>query len=189
MTDETPAAPRRPRRNPAHAGEPVPLPDQAWTPAVEPPGAPVPLPNPTVLRIERGGIDEATADTVEVRMGGIGRVDAEEVSVQWGGIGLARAESVRVELGSLAASLAGEVRLTQGVAGTVVARDAMLEQSYVRTLIAQRVTVNRPTGVMVMIAQSVSGDVRPLLDWRGAVAAGAAFGLFAGLARTLRRRG
>ena len=44
-----------------------------------------------------------------------------------------------------------------------------------RTLIAQEVTINRPTGVLVMIAQRVSGDVRPVLDWRGALAAGAAF--------------
>ena len=33
------------------------------------------------LRIERGGVDTATAETVEVRLGGIGRLTAEEVFV------------------------------------------------------------------------------------------------------------
>ena len=37
--------------------------------------------------------------------------------------------------------------------------------------------------MLVLIAQRVEGDVRTLLDWRGALAFGAAFGLVAGLAR------
>jgi hypothetical protein len=42
--------------------------------------------------------------------------------------------------------------------------------------------------VLVMIAQQVSGEVRPLLDWRGALAFGAAFGLVSGLMKLVRRR-
>jgi hypothetical protein len=37
----------------------------------------------------------------------------------------------------------------------------------------------------VLIAQRVDGDVRALLDWRGAIALGAAFGLVAGIVRVL----
>jgi hypothetical protein len=125
---------------------------------------------------------------VDVRFGGIGRLDAEEVFVQWGGIGAARADRVGVEFGSVGASLAGELRITQGMASGVVAREATLEQSLVRTLIAQRVTVARPTGVLVMIAQHVSGDVRPVIDWRGALAFGAVFGVIAVAWRALRDR-
>ena len=140
----------------------------------------------TVFRLERGGIAEATAGSVDVKLGGIGRLDAEEVFVQWGGVGAARADRLGVEFGSVGAALAGEIRVTQGFAGSVVTRDATLEQSFVRTLVAQRVTVNRPTGVLVMIAQRVSGDVRPVLDWRGALAAGAAFGVVTMAWRALR---
>jgi hypothetical protein len=39
-----------------------------------------------------------------------------------------------------------------------------------------------------MIAQHVSGEIRPLLDWRGALAFGAAFGLVSGLVRAGRTR-
>ena len=67
--------------------------------------------------------------------------------------------------------------MTQGFAGSVIAREATVEQAIVRTMIAQRVTVTRPTGVLVMIAAKVEGEVRPLLDWRGALAAGCAIGL------------
>ena len=153
--------------------------------AADEPAADAELPD-TVLRIERGGIGEATAGSVEVHVGGIGALDAEEVFVQWGGVGAARADRLSVEFGSVGAALAGEMRLTQGFASAVAAREATIEQALVRTLIAQQVTVNRPTGVLVMIAQRVSGDVRPVLDWRGALAAGAAFALVTALIRAAR---
>jgi len=136
----------------------------------------VTVPEPVVpgtnLRVERGGIGDVTAETVEVRLGGIGAARAEDVFVQWGGIGATRADTVSVEFGSIGAALAGEARVSQGYAGLLVAREATVEQALVRTMIAQRVTINRPSAVLILIAQRVDGSVRPLLDWRGALAAG-----------------
>ena len=136
----------------------------------------VTVPEPVVpgtnLRVERGGIGDVTAETVEVRLGGIGAARAEDVFVQWGGIGATRADTVSVEFGSIGAALAGEARVSQGYAGLIVAREATVEQALVRTMIAQRVTINRPSAVLILIAQRVDGSVRPLLDWRGALAAG-----------------
>jgi len=77
--------------------------------------------------------------------------------------------------------MAGELDIAQGGAGSVLAQRVRIEQSFVRTLIAQQVEIHRPSAVLVLIAQRVSGDVRPLLDWRGALAMGAAFGIVAGL--------
>jgi hypothetical protein len=139
------------------------------------------------LRVERGGIAEATADSVEVRMGGIGKVNAEDVYVQWGGIGNGRATTMSVELGSVGLALAGELRVTQGMVSNVAAREATVEQSFVRTLIAQHVTFRRPSGVLVLIAGRVDGDVRPVIDWKGALAAGLAFGLAGALVKAIRR--
>lgn len=167
------------------AETPEPEAQPAATVAADQPEAGAGLPD-TVLRIERGGIGEATAGSVEVHVGGIGALEAEDVFVQWGGVGAARADRLAVEFGSVGAALAGEMRLTQGFASAVAAREATIEQALVRTLIAQEVTINRPTGVLVMIAQRVSGDVRPVLDWRGALAAGAAFALITALIRGAR---
>ena len=200
MTDESPLPAKRSRKRTsagdaaqvALAAPPVesPAAPPVGQPVVEQEPAPTPAPIAQVasLRLERGGIAEASADTVEVRMGGIGALDADEVFVQWGGIGAARAKRVEVEFGSLGAAMAGELRVTQGFAGTVVAREATIEQGIVRTLFAQRVEVKRPSAVLVMIAQHVSGEIRPLLDWRGALAFGAAFSLVSGLVRAGRTR-
>jgi hypothetical protein len=145
--------------------------------------APEPTVPTTTLRVERGGIGDATADNVEVRLGGIGALQAEDVFVQWGGIGATRADTASVEFGSMGATLAGEARLSQGYAGIMVAREATVEQALVRTMIAQRVTINRPSAVLVLVAQRVDGSVRPLLDWRGALAAGLGVAAVAALVR------
>jgi hypothetical protein len=58
----------------------------------------------------------------------------------------------------------------------------------VRTVIAQDVRFQRPSWVLLLLAARVSGEVRPLLDRRGALAFGAAFGVVAGLVRGLRNR-
>ena len=89
-------------------------------------------------------------------------------------------------MGGLGAAFAREARVTQGAVNTILARDVRIEQAGVRTVIANNVHVERTTGVLIMIARHVEGDVRTLLDWRGAVAFGAAFGVVVSLFR--RRR-
>jgi hypothetical protein len=128
------------------------------------------------------------ADAVEVHQGAIGRVDATDVRVVQGAIGAARADRVSVEMGALGAAMGREVSITQGGAGSILAQHATVNQSLVRTLVAQQVEFHKPSAVLVCIAQRVSGDVRVLLDWRGALALGAAFGAVAGLLGRGRRR-
>jgi hypothetical protein len=47
--------------------------------------------------------------------------------------------------------------------------------------------VERPSGVLFLIARKVDGNVKAVLDWRGALAFGAAFGVVASLFRRRRR--
>lgn len=139
------------------------------------------------LTLTGGGIQRASARTINIRQGGIGRLEADEVAVSQGGIGAARADHVSVELGGIGAVLAGEVRVTQGIVNNVAARDVAIEQSFIRSVIANRVTFGRTTGAFLVVARRVDGEVRTLLDWRGAAAFGAAFGLIVGLFRRGRR--
>jgi hypothetical protein len=143
-------------------------------------------PSTPPLQIRGGGVGEVSADSVEVRLGGIGALDGNEVFVQWGGVGAAKAERVGVEFGSVGAALAREVSVSQGFAGAVVAREVVVEQAIARTVVARDVRFSRPSAVLVLIAAKVEGEVRPLLDWRGALAAGAALGLVLALVRTAR---
>ena len=54
----------------------------------------------------------------------------------------------------------------------MLARDVRIDRGGAQTVVAQRVTFERPGGALVVLAQHVEGNVRPLLDWRGALVLG-----------------
>jgi len=142
----------------------------------------------TTVTVTQGGIGTADARTIDVRQGGIGTASATDIAVSGGSIGFARGERVTLEMGVVGVAVGDEVRVTQSASGYVAARgDATVDQSFVNTLIANRVTIRQPSAVVVLIARQVDGSVRPLLDWRGALAAGAVAGLVMGLLRMGRR--
>ena len=138
--------------------------------------------------MSQGGIGTAVATTLDVRQGGIGQASATDIAVSQGGIALARGGRVSLELGAIGAAIGDEVRVTQSAANFAVARgDVTVDQSLVSTLIGYRVTIRQPSAVLLLVAGRVEGSVRPLLDWRGGLAAGAAAGLVLGLLRLARR--
>ena len=142
----------------------------------------------TTVTVTQGGIGTADARTIDVRQGGIGSASASDIAVSGGSIGFARGDRVTLEMGAVGVAVGDEVRVTQSASGYVAARgDATVDQSFVNTLIANRVTFRQPSAVVVLIARQVDGSVRPLLDWRGALAAGAVAGLVMGLLRMGRR--
>jgi len=137
------------------------------------------------VSITQGGASVVTATSVEVHQGGIARAQADDINVRMGGVALARADRVSVEMGGIALSLAREAHVTQGVARTILAQDVRVDQGLVGTAFAGKVTFEQPSGVFLLIAGKTEGPVKALLDWRGALAFGAIFGLLLGL---LRRR-
>jgi len=186
------------RRSAAVAGPPAQVIDAAGSAeeAEEPAPAPTNDHEPRAVRgdeiittdtitITQGGIQSASARLVNIRQGGIGRLRADDVTVTQGGIGAARADRISVELGGVGAALTGELHVTQGAVNSVIARDVAVEQSFIRSVVANRVTFGRATGAFIVVARRVDGEVRTLLDWRGAAVFGAVFGLVTGL---LRRR-
>ena len=155
----------------------------AW-PALTRRAAPVGSATPKV--VEAGAAIEA--QRVDVRMGAVGRVDSTDISVHQGAIGGARADRITIERGALGGALAREVQLSQGVARGVLAQSVRIEQSVVRSVVAADVTTGGPTFIGVLLARQVVGDVKVLLDWRGALAFGAAAGLVSSLIRRVARR-
>ena len=139
------------------------------------------------ITVRLGGIESVSATNIDLRQGGIGRARATDIAVSQGGVGAARADRVSVEMGGIGAAMAGELTITQGAAGSILARDVRIEQSVVRMIVANEVHVERTTGVLFLIARKVDGNVKALLDWRGALAFGAAFGVVTSIFRRRRR--
>jgi hypothetical protein len=81
------------------------------------------------------------------------------------------------------------VRVAQGGAQSILARGPVtIEQGGAVVVVAQKVEVHPQTVVGFLVAGSVSGEVRTLFDWRGALAFGAAFAVVARILGALRRR-
>lgn len=169
------------------------MPDEPASPAPKRRRAPRPAASvestPAVAAAAMADPSAIQADRVEVRMGAIGRADTHDLEVERGAVGAARADAITVHQGAIGASLAGDVEVRQSFARALLAREATVQQSFVRTLVAAEVRVERATGVGILIARRVTGDVKVLLDWRGAAALGAAFGFVAGLVGLAGRRG
>jgi hypothetical protein len=140
------------------------------------------------VSVSQGGITSVDAQQVDVQMGGIVHVHADEATVRLGGVVLARADHLTVERGGIGAALAREVNIRQAWARSIIAQDARIDQGMVGTMLTGRATFERPSAVLMLIAGRVDGPVRAILDWRGALAFGAAFGLVSAVVRGLVRR-
>jgi hypothetical protein len=133
------------------------------------------------ISVTQGGIGAASAEDISVEKGGIGRAEADDIAVRMGGIGIARGERISVELGAIGLAAGSEVSMTQGFARAVLARDVHIRQGGAQVVVAANVTFEGPSGTFVLLARKVEGNVRTVLDWRGALAAGAALGIAIGL--------
>jgi hypothetical protein len=114
--------------------------------------------------------ESVRADHVEISQGGAQNVSAQTVSISQGGAGQVRADQVTVEQGGIGIARARRLSLANGAAFAVVADDARIESG---------------ATVLMLLARNASGDVRPLIDARSAVAAGAGIAVAYWLLRRL----
>lgn len=180
MADETRKASKR-----AHAAEADVASETSMTPLDEAlDTAPEPVTaSPSVA--EDGA--SLAAEQVEVRLSAVGRVESDSLTVAQGAVGAARVGTLTVEQGAVGAVLADRAEVSRGYARSIVARQVQLDRGAARVVVAADVNAHQ-SAVMFLIARRVSGEVRVLFDWRGALAFGAAAGLVIGLLTRMRRR-
>jgi hypothetical protein len=87
-----------------------------------------------------------------------------------------------VDRGAIGAAMGDRVEVSRGYARSILARNVQLDRAAARIVVAADVNAQR-SAVLFLVARRVQGDVRVLLDWRGAIAFGAAAGLVMGLLR------
>jgi hypothetical protein len=123
------------------------------------------------------------------RLSAVGRIEGDQVRVDMGAVGAIRADQVSVDRGAVGAVLADRVEVSRGYARSILARQVQIDRGGARVVVAADVRAQQ-SAVMFLVARRVSGDVRVLLDWRGALAFGAVTGfVLALLARGRRKPG
>jgi hypothetical protein len=93
------------------------------------------------VTLSQGGARDIEATTVSITQGGAAKVRAQQMSLSQGGVAVARTEN-----------------LTVGEGGSAFA------------VMSDQATINEGGNVFLLVAGEVSGDARPVLDWRAAVA-------------------
>lgn len=114
---------------------------------------------------------DVRADRVEINQGSAKQVDAQTVTIQQGGAGSVRAAHLSLTQGGIALARADRLEVAEGGGAMAV--------------LADEATVQPGGRVMVLIARTTNGDIRPLVDTRTAAAIGAGLVL---AALILRRR-
>jgi hypothetical protein len=183
MTEEAAARPKRAARTTTPATKAAAKPAAiSAAPKAKPPAAKRAVAVPVIA--DRLPADESR---LTIQQGGVGTLTATDVAITQGGVGAVRTKRLSVELGGVGAAMTDQLDVRQGIVGAVIARDAHFEQAGVRNLIANRVHFGPNSGAGVVLAARVDGDVRTLLDWRGAIAFGVAAGVVMALFRGRRR--
>lgn len=98
------------------------------------------------VELRQAGAGKIEATSVSVIQGGASRIHASDVSIMQGGAGIVRADSLRLESGAAVMAVA-----------------------------TGRAEIRPGARVMVLVARETTGDVQPILDWRGALALVAGF--------------
>ena len=93
------------------------------------------------VTLTQGGARDIVATTVSITQGGAAQVRAEQMNLSQGGVALAKTDNLTVAEGGSAFAV-----------------------------LSDHATVNDGGNVLVLLASEVSGDARPLLDWRSALA-------------------
>lgn len=118
--------------------------------ATAPPAHPAPpaAPPPETTTLDHVSLDDLTAERAEITQGAIAHARVKDLLVRQGAVALVESS--------------GQVRLDQSAAGAVV---------------GDQVELGPGSIALLVVAREVHGDVKPLMDWRGALAFGAAFAL------------
>jgi hypothetical protein len=113
------------------------------------------------------------ADVVNLNQGGASTIEAKTVSITNGGAANVRAEELSITNGGVALARTGSLTIKQGGSSFLA--------------LADNAEVEEGGSVFLLVAKSTSGGVRPMLDWRAALAVGAGFGLALSLIRRVLR--
>lgn len=124
------------------------------------------------------GTTEARGLDARAGPGAAGSLDADRIDFMLGAVGMARGRDVRIGQAAVGLAVGDEIELRQSTVRLALARESVrLETAAVATVIGNHVDVGPRAAVAVLIARHVEGDIRPLLDWRGAAVFGFVFAL------------
>lgn len=130
------------------------------------------------VTIRQGGATSIEADQAQIIQGGVAKVKADSFEVTSGGVMFAQTQDATLNNSSAKLLVAGgHTQLNNSQALLAVAGNGMeLVQSGTTVLISPKVTLDKASGVVFLVAKDVHGDVNTAFGPRDSIL----FGLVAG---------
>lgn len=153
--------------------------------------------------IEGAEVEFIEAEFVTVRQSSVRAIEGGHIELQQVGALSIDGDKVDVTQGASAIVHGSDIRLNQSLSLITAGNNTVLDSSCSPVVLSRgHTTLNRSavgilgaqeikadqTSSFLMIANRIEGEVTTLLDWRSALAAGAAIGGILGLLSLLRRR-
>jgi hypothetical protein len=130
------------------------------------------------IAVRQGAIRDARANRIEIRQGGIAKSNTDQLVLQEGAIGISQSKSAQITASRIGGMLIqGAATVDQSAARVVAAGgDVSLDQSLIGLTVARNARVQN-SGVFLLLAQHVDGDVKPVFGPRESIFFGAAAGI------------
>lgn len=125
----------------------------------------------------RATIAHLDAEALSLEASAVRAAQAHAIIAQTSTFGSAKAETLEAQLSAVGVVQARQATLRNVGAGLVQARQLAASGSWLNFVQGVEVSLHGRTLVGLLMARRVSGDVRVLIDWRGAAILGLMLGL------------
>jgi hypothetical protein len=132
----------------------------------------------TQVIVRQGGVQQIKANEVKIRQGGVVYVQGQDVTIAQGGVVLAQTDALVLDAASRATGvLANQVTVDQGMTQMLVSKgEVTVDQSIVGMVMAPHVRLEH-SQPLLLLAQHIHGDVKPVFGPAASAIFGAAFGI------------
>lgn len=129
-----------------------------------------------VVNLGGATLEQVEAEVVHIQQGGANRINASSVDMHQGGAFLIQSEELNIHQGVSVVSNSGKAVLESSSAGALLADTVNATNSRLGIAISNRAQLENSSPV-ILLAREVEGDVKPILDTRGALLAGLVSGV------------
>ena len=140
------------------------------------------------INVKQSTVRSVEGGHIELQQVGALTIDAEKVDVSQGATALLRGGELSLNQSVSIMSVADDIALNFSCSPISITRNnAHIEKSAVGVMLSKDIKTENSTS-LVTIARNVEGNITTMMDWRSALAFGAALGGVLGLVKLFKRR-
>jgi hypothetical protein len=140
------------------------------------------------INVKHSQVRSIEGGHIELQQVGALTIDGEKIDVSQGAAAVIKGGELSLNQSVSVVSFSDNISMNSSFSTVSIAKDTIdVEKSAVGIMISKDITA-RNTSSLITIAKNVEGNVNTLLDWRSALALGAALGGVLGLVRLLTKK-